>query len=488
MRLLRKSWRAATAASSPGQTEMFDRIRAIFSSRPQPGIATRSYDAAAGGRRWRDAGATPSIQSAVLAGREPVARRARDASINQPLGNSAVEVWTGETVGTGMRPVPQTGDDALDKVITDRFEAWTDRADYFGLQSFYGWQATAARRDFVDGEFFAMMLLDGDELRVKALDPQQVNPALSMELPGGALVISGVEVDAGGKPIAFHVYRNWIPGLPLLRGLESVRIDAADMLHLFQPAAGGQTRGMSRLASVLLRLRELDSLMDSQLVRLKIGALLTGFVTDSDGTLLQDANAAPGEASLEPGVMQRLKPGESVEFSKPPEIGAESNEFQKAVVREIGAGCGIPSFMLDHNMSEINFSSARVAIVAFRRRIEAFQDHLAFQILRPVYRRWLAVEILSGRIGVQLGESVLRHKWIAPKGQWLDPLKDAQAEALAIASGLSSRRELVAGRGIDVESLDAEIAADRAREARLGISFAPTGPQQSGAGDNANAP
>jgi hypothetical protein len=28
-----------------------------------------------------------------------------------------------------------------------------------------------------------------------------------------------------------------------------------------------------------------------------------------------------------------------------PEVrGAESNAFQKAVIREIGAGCGIPSF------------------------------------------------------------------------------------------------------------------------------------------------
>jgi lambda family phage portal protein len=155
---------------------------------------------------------------------------------------------------------------------------------------------------------------------------------------------------------------------------------------------------MSRLASVLRRLRELDSLTDGQLVRLKIGALLAGFITDADGTLLQEG-ATPGESSLEPGTMQRLKPGESVEFSKPPEIGAESNAFQKAVIREIGAGVGVPSFMLDHDLSEVNFSSARTAIIAFRRRIEAWRDAFAFQMLRPVYRRWLTVEVLSGRLG-----------------------------------------------------------------------------------------
>jgi lambda family phage portal protein len=362
---------------------MLETIRALFTRKLEkvgrPTFSTRAYDAAAGGRRWRDAGATPSIQAAVLAGREPVARRARDANINQPLANSAVEVWTGEAIGTGMRPVPQTGDDALDKILADRFEAWTDECDYFGLESFYGWQATACRRAFVDGEFFSLMVFADEQLRIKALDSAQVNPALSMELPNGGLVIAGVEVDAGGKPVAFHIYRNWIPGLPLLRGLESVRIDAQDVLHLFRPDAAGQTRGMSRLASVLLRLRELDSLTDGQLVRLKIGALLAGFVTDSDGTLLQDGATPGSEASLEPGTLQRLKPGESIEFSRPPEIGAESNAFQKAVIREIGAGVGVPSFMLDHDLSEVNFSSARTAIIAFRRRVEAWQDAFVFK-------------------------------------------------------------------------------------------------------------
>jgi capsid protein len=137
--------------------------------------------------------------------------------------------------------------------------------------------------------------------------------------------------------------------------------------------------------------------------------------------------------------------------------------------------------MLDHDLSEVNFSSARTAIIAFRRRVEQWQDSFAFQMLRPVYRRWLTIEILSGRLAVPLDASTMRHKWIAPKSQWLDPLKDAQAEALAINTGLTSRREAVAARGIDVESLDAEIAADRARETRLGISFAPPPqPQQTG--------
>ncbi len=455
---------------------MLEFVRGLF-KRPAPPVVQRNYgaaagyEAAAGGRRWHGSGAMPSQQSSILAGREPVARRARYAAANQPLAASALETWTGEAVGSGMRPVPQTGDDALDATISAEFEAWTDRADALGLCSFYGLQAHAAARYFVDGEWFAILMLENDELRVRSLDPQQVNPALSMVLPNGGAIVCGVEVNHLGKPIAFHVYRHWIPGLPLLTNLELTRVEAVDVLHLFRVESAGQTRGMSRLATVLLRLRELDSLTDGQLVRLKIGALLSGFIVDSDGTLL--AGEQPGEVSLEPGTMTRLKPGESVSFSDPPEIGTESNEFQRGVIREIGAGVAIPSFMLDNDMSQVNFSSARVALVAFRRRVAAWQDHFAFQTLRPTYRRWLTVEILAGRINAPLNVQTLRHKWISPKSEWLDPLKDIQGEALAIGAGLTSRREAVAARGLNIEELDAEIANDRAREKALGINFAP---------------
>lgn len=464
---------------------MFQFMRGLF-KRPAAPVAQRNYDAASGGRRWRGSDATPSLQSAILAGREPVARRARYAATNQPLAKSAEEVFVGEAVGSGMRPVPQTGDDARDATISAAFEEWSDRADALGLCSFYGLQAHAASRYFCDGEWFAILMLEDDELRVRSLDPAQVNPALSMVLPDGGAIVAGVEVDRLGRPIAFHIYRHWIPGLPLLTNLELTRVEATDVLHLFKVEGAGQTRGMSRLAAVLLRLRELDSLTDGQLVRLKIGAMLAGFIQDADGTLLAGEN--PGEVSLEPGTMTRLRPGESVSFSDPPQIGTESNDFQKSIEREIGAGCGIPGFMLTHDLSEVNFSSARVALVAFRRRIEAWQDHFAFQSLRPTYRRWLTVEILAGRINAPLTEATLRHKWIAPKSAYLDPLKDAQSEALAIAAGLTSRREAVAARGLNIEQLDAEIAADRAREKALGINFAPPAATPTQGAENVPAP
>jgi capsid protein len=67
--------------------------------------------------------------------------------------------------------------------------------------------------------------------------------------------------------------------------------------------------------------------------------------------------------------------------------------------------------------------------------------------------------------------------WLPPRWDWVDPLKDARAEIEQIQAGLKSRTQALAERGYDVEQVDAEIAADRAREQKLGLMFgsAPSG-------------
>ena len=61
--------------------------------------------------------------------------------------------------------------------------------------------------------------------------------------------------------------------------------------------------------------------------------------------------------------------------------------------------------------------------------------------------------------------------WLPPKWDWTDPLKDARAEIEQIEAGLKSRTQALAERGYDAEQVDAEIAADKAREQSLGLTF-----------------
>ncbi len=81
-----------------------------------------------------------------------------------------------------------------------------------------------------------------------------------------------------------------------------------------------------------------------------------------------------------------------------------------------------------------------------------------------------------------------RVRWLPPKFEWIDPLKDRQAEKLAVDSGFKSRSDVVEAEGYDPEENDARIAADHAREEKLGLEFASAigGAQAQPATDNPN--
>jgi capsid protein len=62
-------------------------------------------------------------------------------------------------------------------------------------------------------------------------------------------------------------------------------------------------------------------------------------------------------------------------------------------------------------------------------------------------------------------------KWIPPKWDWVDPLKDRKAEIEAIEAGLKSRSDVIESEGYDAEEVDRRIGADHAREEELGLKF-----------------
>jgi capsid protein len=62
-------------------------------------------------------------------------------------------------------------------------------------------------------------------------------------------------------------------------------------------------------------------------------------------------------------------------------------------------------------------------------------------------------------------------QWIPPRWDWVDPLKDIQAQVLAMGAGITSRRKVVEATGYDIEEVDRENAADAARVREMGLSY-----------------
>ncbi|MFG1287918.1 phage portal protein [Xanthobacter versatilis] len=462
----------------PSLTRLFDTLGRPFAAF---GAARRSYDAAGGGRRWRGFNDMPNQLAAQLAARGPVGKRARALVANNPLAASGAEAWVSALVGTGIKPQSTHPDEAVRTALNASFERWTDAADAEGRSDFYGLQELIMRRTVIDGEAFIAFTYDARcALRLRLIDAEQVDASMHRELANGVRIIAGIEFDAAGRRLAYHVFRER-PGLPLGTSFDTVRLPAEDVCHIFRMDVPGQVRGLSWFAPVLLRLADYDAAADAQLVRQKVAALLTGFIIDPNaepaGFGGQPDSAGNLEGGMEPGALKVLHPGQDIRFSDPASVGPEVIEFLKVTAREIAAGLGVPYETLTGDLSGTNYSSIRAGLVAFRRRVEALQYNvLVYQLCRPVWHRFVTAEVLSGRLpatGFERDpELYLAARWITPRQEWVDPAKDSQAEIAAIGAGLMSRRQAVAARGYDLEALDAEIAADNARAAALGLTFA----------------
>ena len=455
--------------------------------RQRLGAFIGGFDAGQHHRRLRGFRATRAHVNALIAAAGPdITARARWLVRNNGYAVNAVESWAANTVGDGIKPISKIGDAARKEELQRLWLAWTDEADAEGLTDFYGLQRRAAREVFMAGEVFfrIRMRRAGDGLTVPLQLQMLPGEMLPLEQTGtaanGNAIRQGIEFDRIGRRVAYHFLRRH-PGDSTDPGLagEVVRVPAAEVIHVIDPVEGGQLRGVSKLAPAIVKLFLLDQYDDAELDRKKVAAMYAMFVTSPapENPLAQaEDEDAPGSVELSPGQIVRLNPGEDVTVGQPADSGATYEPFQYRTLLQISAALGIPYPYLANDMVKGNFSNSRLALIEFRRRVSAWQHSvMVYQLCRPVYARWMDAAVLSGALslpGYEANRSrLLTADWLPTKWDWVDPLKDANAEIAQIEAGLKSRTQAIAERGYDAEQVDREIAAERARERALGLDF-----------------
>jgi lambda family phage portal protein len=295
----------------------------------------------------------------------------------------------------------------------------------------------------------------------------------------GNRIRCGIEFDLIGRRVAYH-FRRSHPGDSTDQRVavpETVRVPAEDVLHIYRPIDAGQIRGLPHVAPAMVRLFLLDQYDDAELDRKKTAAMFAGFITKTapeepmmgEGAADLDGAAI---ASLEPGTMQVLLPGEDVKFSSPADVGGGYEAFQYRTLLAVSASLGLPYHLVTGDVRQANYSSLRAELVEFRRRVQQLQHGvIAHQLCRPIWARWLDMAQLSGRLDLADPVAARMVQWIPPRWDWVDPLKDIQAQVLAMEAGITSRRKVVEATGYDVEEVDRENAVDAKRAADLGLHY-----------------
>ncbi len=463
---------------------LFDRFRRR--STGGPAAVRARLEGAMAKRRLR--GWNPpleNINALVASGGPRLLARARELVVTNGYAANACEAFAANLVGDGIKPSSLIGDSDLRDRVQRLWLAWTDEADADGLTDFYGLQAMVAREMFVAGECFVRLRPRRAEdgllvpFQLQLLQSEMLPFEKTETAPNGNAIRCGIEFDHVGRRVAYH-FRRRHPGDSTDRGApipETVRVPAEDVLHVYRPLDAGQIRGLPHVAPAMVRLHLLDQYDDAELDRKKTAAMFAGFITkaapeEQPMGAVEDAEDGTGIASLEPGTLQVLLPGEDVTFSSPADVGGGYEAFQYRTLLAISASLGLPYHLVTGDVRQANYSSLRAELVEFRRRFSQLQHGvIAHQLCRPVWARWLEAAVLSGALDLPDMEAARAVQWIPPRWDWVDPLKDIQAQLLAIEAGLMSRRKAVEATGYDIEEIDRENAADAARAAELGLAY-----------------
>jgi lambda family phage portal protein len=260
-------------------------------------------------------------------------------------------------------------------------------------------------------------------------------------------------------------------------------VPASEILHVFDPVEAGQLRGLPRLTPAIVALWTLDGYDDAEMERKRTAALFTAFIkrADADGSLFDEeaerkAKSGDGIATvtLEPGRAQVLMPGEDIAVAAPADVGPNYEAFQYRALTRVSASLGLPYAGVTGDMVRANYSNQRAALVEMRRRMEALQfGCVVHQFCRPVASWFLDAAVIGGAIDLPgYADAPQKYRsitWIPPKWAWVDPLKDVQAEAVAVDNGFKARSQVIEAQGDDPLEVDHKIAADQSRARELGI-------------------
>jgi len=454
---------------------------ARLAARAQATMLQSAFDGASpshrnANRRYRPGDAN----SAVMSGAKRLKYSARDFARNNPIAARGFNVLTSNVIGTGIIPAVSgmrgaRTRDALQQIVNDHCD--TTKIDSAGRQNLYGLEGTAFHAAVQDGESLMVRRRatssEGLPLpfQISVLESDYFDERVHGRLSNGNFALEGIEFNARGEAVFYHLYDHHPGDVSRFGGLTSTAYPAADVVHLYRIDRPGQAHGVSWAAPIIVRLGDSEDAKDAFILRQKIAACFAAFVKRTGGAgdpqNVGDRTTAGNRIeTVEPGMIEYLGAGEEVTFGTPPIVG-EIEAFFRINARDIAVGLGMTYEALTGDLSGVNFSSGRMGWLEFHRNIAMWTEHMVLPQMCGKIGQW----ILDGLRLVASVPAGVKIAWTPPRREMIDPSGELKAAAQAAKDGLDTRSHFLRSRGFDPEAVDKERAEELAREADLGLMY-----------------
>lgn len=418
-----------------------------------------------------------------------------------PIATSAIKSTKTNVVGSGLKlksridyevlGITEEQSQEIEDKIEREFSLWADtnRCDALGVNNFFEMQGLYLMGELLNGDAFCIRKYETPTkhmpygLRLQLIESDRVcNPNLGVSVgnspyiaystnkDNGNEIYSGIEIDKGGKAIAYWICNQYpnAQAVGEFKPLEWSRIEAygentglPNIMHMFNAERAEQRRGVPVLAPVIETLKQLSRYTDAELMAAVISGMYTVFIKVDSPTDMPFGEAMPdayepvehneNEYELGNGAINVLGKNESIQIADPKRPSTSFNGFVNAMCKQIGSALEIPQELL---LKEFNasYSASRAALLEAWKMFRMRREELARCFCQPVYEMFLTEAVASGRIPLKgfFQDPIIRKAWCGadwngPAPGMIDPVKEVNAAKARIAEGLSTREEETMG-------------------------------------------
>ncbi|MEP2977970.1 MAG: phage portal protein [Lentilitoribacter sp.] len=451
-----------------------------------------------------------SGHAALSMDREKLNERIRDMTRNDSHVASGIDRKINNVVGDGFRLSVQLDGRLLNltsdeiETISGQIEAlWKVYATETGLHADAERQGTVAdlvllaSRDLeTAGEAFGNLVWRdnpspcGFQTAMQCIHPARCsNPSNRQD---NAYLRDGVQLDDFSAPIGYW-FRRSHPGEIASLGNDRYVWDYFErnhecgrprICHVKERMEAGMYRGVSKLVSVMTKQRQGENYMDYETQAAMLNAVMALFIeTPFDQFELMDA-VTPESVTSQHQVNQAihkenplemqgaqvniLAPGERPHQLKADHPNTAFEPFMKNILRACASVLGITYEQLTGDWSDVNYSSARAAILEAAKGFRVVANRLKTHFLGPWYRAWLEEAFDKGYIDIpdhapsfdDAPDAWSAADWIGAGKGYVDPMKEVQAAGLRIALGLSTWEKECAEQGEDYREMIAQVVRE----------------------------
>lgn len=436
---------------------------------------------------------------------DPIAASHRSRRVNSVVGRGWQVKFrpNARALGISLEAARQLGQDLTTEfklyAYSHNFCSDAERRLTFGQQL----RLTTSHLCGADGEALALSEWADDEptrykTRLRLVDPDRLSNPNGR--PDRDNLQGGVETNAAGVPWTYHIrerhpsdiggpgqfrwqaFERWTPwGRP-------------QVFHVFEPERAGQSRGVSRFASVLKTFRALGRYADATIESATINALIIAFMKSNSGPAeasesfevkdvreieqFRQDHYKKNPVSLANGAVLPVLPyGDEIAMqTAAKDVGGFDTVF-RSLLRLIAAALGTTYEELTMDFSQVNYSSARAALIHAWADVVSIMGLVEDQLVRPFCVSWAEEAFDSGYVQIPAGapdfydavDAYCQIHCIGPGRGYIDPTKEIDAAAARVEAGQSTLEDECDAQGRDWEEVLEQRARELARERELGL-------------------